>query len=90
MADLSQYVYDEDDANKPLLVYEARDIVERRLRVGKDYFYDYVKPILPERPILPGGKAKRIRKGDVETLCNLLLEVGPDRAEELVESEDVL
>lgn len=86
---LSDLVYDEEDADEPLLVKEARIIVEKRLKVGRDYFFDHIRPILDRKPLLPGGKAKRIRKGDVETLCNLLLRVGPDRAQELVEQEDV-
>lgn len=86
---LSDLVYDEEDADEPLLVKEARIIVEKRLKVGRNYFFEHIRPILEKKPLLPGGKAERIRKGDVETLCNLLRRVGPERAQELVEQKDV-
>ena len=89
MEDLSDLVYDEDDADKPLLVKEARELAKDELRVGDTYFTTKVRPILDRKPILPGGSALRIRKGDVMTLCNILLRVGPDRAEEIVESNDL-
>jgi len=90
MDDLSDLVYDEEDADKPLLVKEARALAKKRLRIGDTYFREKVRPILDRKPLLPGGSALRIRKGDVMTLCNILLKVGPDRAEELVESNEIL
>jgi hypothetical protein len=89
-ANLSQHVYDEEDANKPLLVKEARHIVEKRLRIGKDYFYKYIRPVLDKKPILPGGAAERIRKGDVETLCNLIRAFNWQEAKSIVERKDLL
>jgi len=87
---LSDLVYDEEDADEPLLVKEARILVEKRLKVGRNHFFKHIRPILDRKPLLPGGKAKRIRKGDVETLCNLLRRLGPDRAQEIVEQKEVL
>jgi len=86
----SDLAYDDEDADKPLLVKEARHIVEKRLRVGRNYFFEHVRPLLEKKPILPGGRVERIRKGDVETLCNILLEVGPQRAKEYVEQTENL
>lgn len=86
----SDLAYDDDDAEKPLYVKEARHIVEERLRVGRTFFYEHVRPLLDKKPIVPGGKAKRIRKGDVETLCNILLEVGPQKAKQYVEQTEIL
>jgi hypothetical protein len=86
----SDLAYDDEDADKPLLVKEARHIVEDRLRVGRTFFFEHVRPLLDKKPILPGGRVKRIRKGDVETLCNILLQVGPQKAKEYVQNNDIL